>query len=168
MTSDPTGPTAFREPENQVSPRAMPYWRLSTLLGLIPVLGIAVPILIFLPERPWWLWALAALAVVPPILVALLMPPIRFRVHRWEITDEAVFTRSGWLTRTLEIIPLNRVQTIERQQGFLMRQFDLASVTVTTASSAGEIVIACLEQSVAERAVAELTTITGATEGDAT
>lgn len=168
MTVDSPAPRSFREPENQVSPRAMGYWRLSTLLVLVPILAVAVPVLVFVPERPWWLWALAVVAAVPPLTVAAWMPPIRFRVHRWEITDEAVFTRSGWLTRTLEIIPLNRVQTIEREQGFLMRQFGLASITVTTASSAGQIVIACLEADVAKRAVAELTAITGATEGDAT
>lgn len=168
MTTDFTGPRSFREPENQVSPRAMGYWRLSTLLGLLPVLAVAIPVLIFVPERPWWLWALAVLAVVPLLVVAGAMPPIRFRVHRWEITDEAVFTRSGWLTTKLRIIPLTRVQTVERQQGFLMRMFGLASVTVTTASAAGPITITCLAADVAERAVAELTAITGATEGDAT
>lgn len=166
--SDAAPTTAFREPEHQVSPRAVSYWRLSALLWVVPVLVAAVPLLVLLPERPWWLWLLLVLVGVPLLAVAAWMPPIRFRVHRWEVTREAVFTRSGWVTTKLRIIPLTRVQTVEREQGALMRMFDLASVTVTTASAAGPITITCLEAEVARRVVAELTEITGAAEGDAT
>lgn len=166
--SDTLPTAALREPEHQVSPRAVPYWRLTALLWIVPVVVVAVPVLVFVPERPWWLWVLPVVLVLPLLVVAAWMPGIRFRVHRWEVTPEAVFTRSGWVTTKLRIIPLTRVQTVEREQGALMRLFDLASVTVTTASAAGPITITCLEAAVAKRVVAELTEITGAGEGDAT
>ncbi|MDN5895161.1 MAG: PH domain-containing protein [Nocardioides sp.] len=163
-----TAAPAFREPEHQVSPRAVSYWRFSALLGLLPVLAVTIPLAVFLPERPWWLWVLIGVVVIPLLAVAVAMPPIRFRVHRWEITPDAIFTRSGWITRKLRIIPLTRVQTVEREQGAVMRRFGLASVTVTTASAAGPITITCLDADVARQAVTELTRITGAAEGDAT
>lgn len=96
------------------------------------------------------------------------MPSIRFRVHRWEVTPTAIHTRAGWLTRETRIAPLSRVQTVDSRQGALMRLFKLASLTVTTASAAGPITVDGLDQEEARRVVAELTEITGRTEGDAT
>ena len=46
----------------------------------------------------------------------LAVPPLRFRIHRWEITDEAVYTLSGWLVREWRIAPISRVQTVDTEQ----------------------------------------------------
>ncbi len=96
------------------------------------------------------------------------MPRIRFRVHRWEVTETAVHTREGWIGRESRIAPISRVQTVDSRQGALMRMFGLASITVTTASAAGPITISCLDDDIARRVVAQLTAITAATQGDAT
>jgi membrane protein YdbS with pleckstrin-like domain len=107
----------------------------------------------------------AALAAVAHVV---LMPRIRFRVHRWEVTDDVVHTREGWIGRESRIAPINRVQTVDSHQGALMRLFGLASITVTTASAAGPITISCLDDETARQVVARLTAITAASEGDAT
>jgi len=96
------------------------------------------------------------------------MPQLRYRIHRWEVTPTAIYTRSGWLSIDSRVAPLSRVQTVDSTQGALMRVFKLASLTVTTASAAGPITIDCLDREVARRLVHELTEITGASEGDAT
>jgi len=103
-----------------------------------------------------------------PLLYIVVMPTLRFRIHRWEVTETAVFTRSGWLSREQRIAPLSRVQTVDSHQGALMRLFGLSTITVTTASAAGPIRIDCLDHQVALGVVAELTRITGASQGDAT
>lgn len=157
---------ALREPAHQVSPRAIGYWRLT---ATIPVaLGLlALPVLLLLDVR-WYVVLLVLLAVVALASYAAVMPALRYRVHRWEVTESAVFTRSGWLSRTERIAPLSRVQTVDAHQGALQRAFGLKSITVTTASAAGPLTIDCLDADVADRTVAELTEITGRTEGDAT
>lgn len=157
----------LREPAHRVSPRAVAYWRLSALLGdtlvCVVVLGAW---LAFRP--PWWGTLVLAAVVVATLVHVLVMPGIRYRVHRWEITPTAVHTRAGWLTTETRIAPLSRVQTVDSRQGALMRVFGLASLTVTTASAAGPITIDCLDEQQARRSVAQLTEITGASEGDAT
>ncbi|MEZ5098064.1 MAG: PH domain-containing protein [Nocardioides sp.] len=172
MSADDTPPPvrgpALREPAHRVSPRAIAFWRVSALLGAVPIWAALVIGYAVAPARPWW-------AVLPSAGLALLllgrvlvMPGFRYRIHRWEVTPIAVFTRSGWLTREERIAPLSRVQTVDSHQGAVMRLFRLASITVTTASAAGPIRIDCLDEDVAHRVVAELTEITGASEGDAT
>lgn len=167
-------PLSLHEPANQVSPRAVPYWRLSALFtaftrGAFLVAAIVSTYLIGGLEnlRPW---VIGVCVVLLAVLLARVvwMPPLRFRIHRWEITPTAIHTRSGWVTREERIAPLSRVQTVDSRQSALMRYFNLSTITVTTASAAGPIEIACLDEAVARRVVAELTEIVGQTTGDAT
>ena len=157
----------LREPAHQVSPRAVGYWRLGALLQLGFFLVAAV-VWFLLSPHPWWSVVIAVAVLAISAAYAAVMPSLRFRIHRWEVTPTAVFTRSGWLAREQRIAPLNRVQTVDSHQGALMRLFNLSTITVTTASAAGPIRIDCLDQEVARRVVAELTEITAAAEGDAT
>ncbi|HEY0645106.1 MAG TPA: PH domain-containing protein [Nocardioides sp.] len=158
----------LREPPNRVSPQAIPFWTVSALIGdLVLVVGALVAWLL-VPGVPGWVGLLVLLAALVAVAHVVLMPRIRFRVHRWEVTDTAVHTRAGWIGRETRIAPISRVQTVDSRQGALMRLFGLASITVTTASAAGPITIDCLDADVARQVVAQLTAITAATEGDAT
>ena len=157
----------LREPAHQVSPRAVGYWRLGAGLLLAFWIVLALVWVVALPH-PWWSVVIVVLVLGAATAYVVVMPALRFRIHRWEVTPLAVFTRSGWLSREQRIAPLNRVQTVDAHQGALMRLFRLSTITVTTASAAGPIRIDCLDEDVAARVVAELTEITAAAEGDAT
>ena len=173
--ASPDTAVALREPAHQVSPRAVTYWRVSALIGavvewiaVIAVYFFALPSIFEEPARPLWTTALLVVSLVAPLVHVLVMPQVRYRIHRWEVTPTAIHTRSGWLSIDSRVAPLSRVQTVDSTQGALMRLFKLASLTVTTASAAGPITIDCLDREVARRLVHELTEITGASEGDAT
>lgn len=114
---------------------------------------------------PGWVWPVYAAAAV---CYCLAMPAVRYRVHRWEVTDGAVYTQSGWLTRERRVAPMSRVQTVDVTQGPLSRLLGLASVRVTTASAQGPLHIAGLTRRVAADVVAELTSRTADQPGDAT
>ena len=158
----------LREPANQVSPNAVRMWRTTAWAQFVfSALVVAVAWLL-VEGAPWGLVLASAVVLLPGIAYAVWMPPLRNRIHRWEVTDDAVFTRSGWLTTELRIAPLSRVQTVDTRIGPVMRVFGLAAVTVTTASAAGPITIDGLDEDVARRVVVHLTETTGASEGDAT
>lgn len=167
-----TAVTALREPANLVSAKAPSYWRLKAAIGFVIEAAIMIAIWWavgrFAGIDAWWRHALLAVLLASSAIEVIAAPPIRYRIHRWEVTDEAVYTRRGWISREQRIAPLARVQTVDTKQGALMRYFGLSSITVTTASSAGAIQIDCLDDEVAHRVVAELTEITAATEGDGT
>lgn len=162
-----TAAATLHEPAHQVCPRAVAYWRTGALLELGVLVVFTIAWWVFLPH-PWWGIVIAAVLLGASATYAVVMPSVRFRVHRWEVTPIAVNTRSGWIGREQRIAPLSRVQTVDSHQSAFMRPFRLASITVTTASAAGPITIACLDQDDARRVVHELVEITGATEGDAT
>ena len=149
--------TALVDPANKPSRKAPLVWAIG---AAIPWLALVVGQLVWLavdPRMPW-MHGLAAGATLLGIAVFVVVVPWwRYRVHRWEIDPQAVYTRSGWLTQERRIAPISRVQTVDTERGPLDRLFGLATVTVTTASSAGAVRIAALDLDVADRIVAQLT-----------
>lgn len=158
--------TALREPAHLVSPRARVLWTLGAAARMLLLFAIAIPV-VWLNglDVPWPAWlALAALALA----YVLVMPSYRYRVHRWESTEPAVYTQAGWLSVERRIAPMSRVQTVDLEQSAIGRLFDLAAVTVTTASAAGPLRIEGLDHQVALGLVEELTRRAEAETGDAT
>jgi uncharacterized protein len=151
------------------SPKARLLWTLDALLLWVPLLAA---------ETLWLLLGadlsdpVTTLLLVVSVLVATahvaVMPQWRYRVHRWEITDTAVHTRTGWFTQESRVAPLSRLQTIDTERGPAHRLLGLADVTITTASSAGAVKIVGLELARAEQAVADLTEIASRNQADAT
>ena len=90
------------------------------------------------------------------VLAVGVRPWVRFRVHRWEITEEAVYTLTGWLTRTWTLVPISRIQTVDVTRGVLQQLFGLATVAVLTASSQGTVRVLHLEADVAQRVADDL------------
>ena len=113
----------------------------------------------------WVAVALVAAAVAAYVAV---VPQWRYAVHRWEVTDTAVYTQTGWWARERRIAPMSRIQTVDYAEGAIARLFGLATVTVTTASAAGALEIAGLDRGRALRLVDELTLKADTVPGDAT
>ncbi|KAA8966918.1 MAG: PH domain-containing protein [Mycobacterium sp.] len=156
------------DPAHRPSRRAPLMWALS---GAIPwsVLAVGQLVWLVLDQRLLWLHWLCGLGTVVGAAVAVAVAPLwRYRVHRWEISPQAVYTRTGWLVQERRIAPISRVQTVDTQRGPLERLLGLANVTVTTASSAGAVHIVALDSAVADQIVAQLTDIAAIGAEDAT
>ena len=128
--------------------------------------------LLILATGPWhWfhlpVWCLVGIGLLFTAY-AVLVPQWRYFVHRWEVTETAVYTQTGWLSRERRIAPMSRVQTVDHREGAIARAFGLATVRVTTASSAGALTIEGLERGRAQDIVEELTRMADSVPGDAT
>lgn len=158
-----------REPSGRPSPRAVRFWTWTAIVGWL--IFIALQLLWMLVANDWkspqHLAGLAVTVVVAIVHVSI-MPRWRYRVHRWEITDDAIFVRSGWMTQETRVAPIARLQTVDSRRGFLHRLMGLTSVTITTASSAGALTIHALDDAVARDVVATLAEVAQHTAGDAT
>ncbi len=117
--------------------------------------------------RPWLIVPLVLAAAA--LVVAVAVEPLwRYRVHRWETTDDAVYALTGWIVREWRVAPLSRVQTVDAIQGPFEQLLGLSTLRVTTASSRGAIEIVGLDRATAERVADELTRVAQRTPGDAT
>ena len=158
----------LRPPRHRVSRTAIVYWATRAVAGWLVVAGVQV---IWLAadggSTGLHIAGLAATAAVGAVH-SIVMPQWRYRVHRWEVAPEAVYTRAGWLHQESRIAPISRIQTVDSERGPLEQVFGLANVTVTTASAAGPLEIHGLDRDTAQRLVDDLTTAAQATRGDAT
>ena len=167
---DNTEALRLRPPRHRVSGRAVWWWTTRSLVVVLPTIATPAVSMIFVdvqPARMWLLIVTGTLALLG-LLVTVVMPQWRYRVHRWEITDTAVYTSSGWIWQEWRVAPMSRVQTVDTARGPLQRLFGLSSVTVTTASAAGPIEISGLDHTMATEVADQLTESTEATSGDAT
>ena len=157
----------LREPRERVSPKARQMWLLSSFLGAASLfLVLLLVAYVWAPfEIRWWVTVLAGIVLAAWVAV---VPAWRYAVHRWEVTDTAVYTQVGWWTRERRIAPMSRIQTVDYSEGAIERLFGLASVTVTTASAAGALAIGGLDKPRAQQLAEELTRKADTVPGDAT
>ena len=158
----------LRDPAHLVSPRAVAFWTVRAVPGWLILLAAQSLWFVLSPGHAGVRLTALACTVLFAGAHLIVMPRWRYRVHRWEVTDTAVYTQSGWLSQERRIAPISRVQTVDTQRGPLEQLFGLANVTVTTASAAGALSIHGLERATADALVADLTVITSQSEGDAT
>lgn len=168
--TDSTGPATLlqREPAHRVSPRAKTMWR--TIEAITAVIALAA--VIFVHTRDWipspWDTVLVVLVVVEALITIPVAPWWRYRVHMWEVTQDAVYTQRGWLNQERRVAPISRIQTVDTERGPIAQLFGLSSVTITTASAKGELRIDGLDRHEADRLAEELTRIAAADGGDGT
>ncbi|MFF8552335.1 PH domain-containing protein [Streptomyces sp. NPDC015501] len=168
MTRGEGAAVRLRPPRNTLDERAVGWWRTQwLLLTAAPVVPLAVLGTLIGPARFWLLLPAAVLAAAGTA-AAVLLPLWWFRTHRWEVTEDAVYVRTGFFRQEWRIAPMSRIQTVDTVRGPLEQLFRLATVTVTTASAKGAVRIAGLDHEVAADLARRLTRITRETPGDAT
>jgi membrane protein YdbS with pleckstrin-like domain len=156
----PLRPAPVRDPAWSLSRSAIGLWVAQGVLGTV-VYGLAVTAFVLLvPGDEGWLtvvrWVAPVLVVGYGVVTIGVRPRLRYRVHRWEVTAEAVYTLTGWLTRTWTLVPVSRIQTVDVTRGVVQQVFGLASVAVLTASAQGTVRVPHLEVDVARRVAEDL------------
>ncbi|MBA2362336.1 MAG: PH domain-containing protein [Chloroflexia bacterium] len=131
------------QPNERLDPRAKRLWRLQGLMTsvflLLPAAGsfllldrvVDAPTLV--STVPWLVWAMFA------VMIGLVLPDIRWRRWRYEITEREVDLQRGLLIVTRTLVPLARVQHVDTQQGPLERWQGLSTVIFYTAAGPNRI-----------------------------
>jgi uncharacterized protein len=161
MTSMSAPPAPVREPAWQLSRSAIGLWVTEGVLSAVGVGLAATLFILFVPASaggpvPLLRWLVPIAAALFAIVVVGVRPWFRYRVHRWEVTEDAVYTLTGWLTRTWTLVPISRIQTVDVSRDVLQQAFGLASVAVLTASSQGTVRVPHLEHDIAQRVADDL------------
>lgn len=146
----------------------MTLWTLQSLALYLPLLGAAITGYVLWEDARWWLALVLGAVGVLAIIGTFIEPWLRYRIHRWEVTDEAVYGLSGWFVKEWRVAPISRIQTVDAVRGPIEQLLGLSTLRITTASSKGAIEITGLDKEVAAKTAEQLTIITEKTPGDAT
>jgi len=142
-------------PQNQLCPKIKNVWRINDFIWLTITfifLAAIFVIIYVVEEAPGCLWALSITGAVYFVclgIFVIMIPAIRFKRWRYELSNEFIDIARGIIWRKRFIIPFIRVQNTDTRQGPIMRAFKLASVTISTA--AGEHTIPGLSEEIAEQ-----------------
>jgi uncharacterized protein len=168
MTAAPVREPAWSMPRSAIS-----LWATESVIRTL-FLGLAAgAFLLFVPASvggpiPVLRWVVPAAVLLYAVVAIGVRPWFKHRVYRWEITADAAFTRTGWLSQTWTLVPISRIQTVDVTRGLLQQAFGLATVAVLTASSQGTVRIHHLEHDVAQRVAADLAARADAIRDEAT
>ena len=150
-----------RDPAWSLSRSAVGLWTAHGAIRSLFLVPLALAAVFAVPADapapvPALRWLVPVLVGVYAVVNLGIEPWYRFRVHRWEVSPDAVYTLTGWLTRTWTLVPIARIQTVDVTRGPLQQVFGLASVAVLTASSQGTVRIPHLQLDVARRVADDL------------
>jgi len=153
------------DPSMRISRSAVWYWTVRNVAVLAVVVVVVVVPTVLLPIGAGPRTSVLGLTtVIAVVLVGLIvgLSLWRYAVHRWEVTDTFIITRSGAVFRDWRIVPLHRVQTVEVSQSILERVFGVARLVIRTASYSGSTDIEGMDADLAREVAARLTeTLTG-------
>jgi len=154
-------PAPAREPAWSLSRSAIGLWTVQGVLGTLTYAVLVTAGILVVPGDAGALativrWGGPALVLLIGVVTTGIRPRLRYRVHRWEVTADAVYTLTGWLDRTWTLVPISRIQTVDVNRGLVQQLFGLATVAVLTASSQGTVRIPHLEVEVARRVAEDL------------
>ena len=163
----------LRAPANRVDRGAVWLWAVQGLAFWVVIAAVVVTLSVVLPDDvPSGVsvpLAVARWLLLPLTVLSVVVEPLwRYRVHRWEVTEEAVYTLEGWLSRTWRIVPVSRIQTVDTTRGPLQQLLGLAAISVRTASHAGSTSIQQLAAPVAESVAHDLALRANAVHDEAT
>ena len=125
------------EPTRRLDRRMVKVWRIQEAIALAVSVAIAAVVCVAVPE--FWVAVVCGAVVAIQLVCLIVLPAVRYRRWRYEVTNTDVLIRSGLIVVTTSVIPMVRVQHVETTQGPILKANGLASITITTAGSKFEI-----------------------------
>ncbi|WP_047985424.1 PH domain-containing protein [Ornithinibacillus californiensis] len=131
-----------KPPINMISRDAIKAWQITAILyeAIVWILTIVGIVLHFVIDFPLWIVAIVfAVSIVSTYITAFLIPKLRWRRWRYEVFEQEIYIQHGILVVSRTLIPMIRVQHVETKQGPILKKYDLASVSISTAATTHEI-----------------------------
>lgn len=131
-----------KPPEHTISRDAIKAWQITALLyeivaWLITITGL---VLHFVLDFPIWIVLILVIAsIISTYLTVFLLPKLRWKRWRYEVFEQEIYIQHGILVVSRTLIPMIRVQHVETEQGPILKRFDLASVSISTAATTHKI-----------------------------
>ena len=127
-----------KEPVNRISKKGLRVWRLYGIMQTIFVLLLAIGagVLAYIFEGKWWIYAVAvAVVIIYAYLFIYLFPKIKWLRWRYEVRESEIELQHGLFIVKRTLIPMVRVQHVDTSQGPILRKYNLAGITVSTAAT---------------------------------
>lgn len=137
------------QPINQISEKGLRVWRLYGVIQTIIILLIAIGagVLAYIYDGPWWIYVVASgVVIIYGYLFIYLFPKIKWLRWRYEVRESEIELQHGLFIVKRTLIPMVRVQHVDTSQGPILRKYNLAGITISTAATNHEIPALVMEE----------------------
>ncbi|MEO4054917.1 PH domain-containing protein [Solibacillus sp. CAU 1738] len=126
------------EPKYQIPEKGKTVWRLYGIIETIIAIIFAgiISFLTFKFNFPPFVYYIAtAVVVLVGILTIWLFPNIRWKIWRYEVREQEIEIQSGLFIVKRTLIPMVRVQHVDMGQGPILKKYDLANISISSAAT---------------------------------
>lgn len=142
------------QPNNQISRKGLTVWRWYGLFQFLFLILVAIGVYFILDRTEAdWKFNLISLAVLllHIIFFMILFPKVRWMRWRYEVREAEIELQHGLFIVKRTLIPMIRVQHVDTTQGPLLRKYNLAVLTISTAATVHAIPAIAVEEADALR-----------------
>ncbi len=120
---------------HRLNPRVKAYWRWRAFFAAIPSLVLLIGLAIVIPWGPPWLrWGIVGIAVIAVGVGMVVLPPIRYRVFWYAISETEIDIQHKIIFVERSIIPMHRVQSLQTERGPLADHYRMTNLKIKTAA----------------------------------
>lgn len=126
------------EPINRLSEKGLRVWRIYGVLQafIVLLIGIGASVINYFTGNYIWIYIVAAgVFVLIAFLLIYLFPKVRWTRWRYEVREQEIELQHGLFVVKRTLVPMVRVQHVDTEQGPILRKYDLASITISTAAT---------------------------------
>ncbi|MER2260438.1 MAG: PH domain-containing protein [Psychrobacillus sp.] len=127
-----------KEPINRISIKGLRVWRIYGIIQTLVVLllGVGTGVINYFTGDYIWLYIVAgAVVLLFGYLFIYLFPKVRWSRWRYEVRDQEIELQHGLFVVKRTLVPMVRVQHVDTEQGPILRKYDLAAITISTAAT---------------------------------
>ena len=127
-----------RQPVNRISMKGLRVWRIYGMMQTFMVLFIAIGavVLTYIVDWPRWIFIItASVVIIYAYFFIYLFPKIKWLRWRYEVRESEIELQHGLFIVKRTLIPMMRVQHVDTSQGPILRKYNLAGITVSTAAT---------------------------------
>lgn len=138
-----------KEPMNQISEKGLRVWRVHGIIQafFILLLAIGAGVLTYIFEWPFYVYIIASIVVILYVyFFVYLFPKIKWLRWRYEVRETEIELQYGLFIVRRTLIPMVRVQHVDTAQGPILRRYNLAGITISTAATNHEIPALVMEE----------------------
>lgn len=126
------------QPKYQLPKKSQTVWRLYGIIQTI-ILAFITAIIVFFTvkyEWPQWImWVAVSIVVLSIVLSIIIFPNIRWKIWRYEVREQEIEIQSGLFVVKRTLIPMVRVQHVDTEQGPILKKYNLANISISSAAT---------------------------------
>ena len=126
------------QPISQLPEKARTVWQLYGIMytAMMLIFTIAVGAVVMKFNWPQWiLWIVIVLTIFVGGLWIVFFPNIRHKVWRFEVREQEIEIQSGLFVVKRTLIPMVRVQHVDTEQGPILKRYNLANISISSAAT---------------------------------